>query len=169
VRTVAYMPLAVDTPLAAYRAAAEAEDVDAMLACMRDDVVLKSPITDQFAFAGKAQMRDLFEDVHAVVDDPAFRDDVGDDRTRVLTLSGRIGRRHFDEALLITLDDEGLIARMELYARPMPGVTALAAALGPRVARRKGRVRALAVRAMIGPLAFMTGRGEGVASRLASP
>ena len=168
-RTVADMTLAVDSPLAAYRAAAEVQDTEAMLACMRDDVVLKSPITDRFTFAGKVQMRDLLHDVHAVIADPVYREDAGDDRTRLLVLSGRVGRQRFDEALLVTLDEDGLIARMELFVRPLPGLTAVAAALGPRVARRRGRARALAVRVMIAPLAFMSARGEGVASKLASP
>jgi hypothetical protein len=161
--------LAIDSPLAAYRAAAEARDVEAMLACMRDDVVLKSPITDRFTFAGKRQLRELLEDVHAVVAEPAFREDAGDGRTRVLVLSGRVGRQRFDEVLLIALDDDGLIARMELSIRPLPGLTALAAALGPRVARRRGRGRALVVRAMLAPLALMTAQGESVGARLASP
>jgi hypothetical protein len=163
------MSLAVDSPIAAYRAAAEAHDVDGMVACLRDDVVLSSPITDRFAFRGKAQLRDLLEDVEAVVSDVVYVSDVGDDRTRVLTLEGRIGRQPFGEALVITVDDDGLIATLQLYARPLPGITALAAALGPRVARRHGRTRALAVRAMLAPLAFMTARGEGVGSRLAAP
>jgi ketosteroid isomerase-like protein len=161
--------LAVDSPLAAYRAAAEAQDVAGMLACMREDVVLTSPITDRFTFSGKAQMRDLLEDVHAVVAEVEYRADAGDDTTRVLTLDARVGRQRIGEAMLVTLDDDGLIARMELYVRPLPGLTALAAALGPRVARRKGRGRALAVRLMIAPLAFLTARGEGAGSRLASP
>jgi hypothetical protein len=161
--------LAVDSPLAAYRAAATAQDVAGMLACMREDVVLRSPITDRFAFSGQRQMRDLLEDVHAVVADVVYRDDAGDDRTRVLTLSARVGRQRIDEAMVVTLDDEGLIARMELFIRPLPGLTALAAALGPRVAGRRGRGRALAVRALIAPLAFMTARGEGVGSKLVSP
>jgi hypothetical protein len=74
-----------------------------------------------------------------------------------------------DEAMLVTLDEEGRITHMQLFVRPLPGLTALAAALGPRVARRRSRLRALAVRLMITPLAFMTRRGEGVGSRLAAP
>ena len=168
-RTVAQMMLAVDSPLAAYRAAAEAQDTAGMLACMREDVVLSSPITDRFTFAGKAQMRDLLEDVHAVVGDVTYVADAGDGRTRLLTLSARVGRQRMDEAVLVTLDEDGLIATLQLFVRPLPGLTAIAAELGPRVARRRGRGRALAVRAMIAPLAFLSGRGEGVASKLASP
>ncbi|WCB91449.1 hypothetical protein DSM104299_00120 [Baekduia alba] len=163
------MELAVDSPLSAYRAAYDAHDLDALLATMRPDVALHSPITDRFAFRGHAQLRDLMEDVHAVVSDSAYVLDVGDDRTRVLKLSGRIGRQPFTETLLMQLDDDGLIASIEIFVRPMPGVTAMAAALGPRIARRRSRVRALLFRLMIGPLAFMTRTGEPVGSKLASP
>ncbi|HMJ37884.1 MAG TPA: nuclear transport factor 2 family protein [Baekduia sp.] len=161
--------IAVDSPLAAYRAAAEAHDVPAMLACMAPEVVLKSPITDRFAFSGHPQMRDLLEDVHAVIDDVRYVADAGDDRTRLLALEGRVGRQRLDEAMLVTLDDDGLITHMQLFIRPLPGLTAMAAALGPRVAGRHSRTRAFAVRAMIAPLAFMTRHGEGVGSRLAAP
>ena len=168
-RTVADMELAVDSPLAAYRAAYLAEDMDALMATMRPDVVLHSPITDAFAFRGQDQLRALLEDVHAVVSDTVYDLDVGDDRTRVLRLSARVGRQRFEETLVMELDDEGLIASMQLFIRPMPGIAALAAALGPRVARRRSRTRAVLVRLMIGPLAFMTRSGDGTAARLASP
>lgn len=163
------MELTVDSPLAAYRAAYDAQDLDALLATMRPDVALQSPITDRFAFRGHDQLRALMEDVHAVVSESAHVLDVGDERTRVLKLSGRIGRQHFSETLLFTLDDDGLIASIEIFVRPMPGVTAMAAALGPRIARRRSWVRAVAFRIMIGPLAFMTRTGEPVGSKLASP
>ena len=72
--------------------------------------------------------------------------------------------------MLVTLDDDGLIAEMEeLAVRPMPGLMAVAAALGPRVARRRSRLRGIAVRALIGPLAFVATRGEGVSVKLAAP
>ena len=163
------MTLAADSPLAAYRAAADVRDVDAMVACMRPDVVLHSPITNRFTFSGREQLRALLVDVYSVVSDVVYVTDAGDERTRVLTLEGRVGGQAFSEALLVTLDDAGLIARMELFIRPMPGLTAMAAALGPRVAARRSRSRALLVRAMIGPLAFMSARGESLGSRLAAP
>lgn len=161
--------LATDTPAAAYRAAAEAGDVDAVVACFSPDVTLKSPITDSFEFRGADQLRALMEDVFAVVSERRFLADVGDERTRVLKGTGRVGRVTIQEAFLVTLDDDGLIERIELFVRPLPGLTALAAALGPRVARRRSRARAVAVAALIRPLAFMTRSGEGLGARLARP
>jgi aryl carrier-like protein len=163
------MTLAVESPLAAYRAAYDAQDLDALLATMRPDVRLKSPITDRFAFEGRAQLRALMEDVFAVVDDSAHLLDLGDERTRVMKLTGRIKRQHFSETLIFTLDDEGLIASIEIFVRPMPGLTTMAATLGPRVARRRGRLRAVVARMMMAPLAAMTRGGEPLGARLASP
>lgn len=170
-RSVAEMSTQIDsdTPLAAYRAASEAGDVDAVMACISPDVTLKSPITDSFAFHGHEQFRVLMEDVFAVIEDRRYVADVGDERMRVLKGTGRVGKVRIEEAFLVTLDDAGLIERVELFVRPLPGLTALAAALGPRVARRRGRGRAIAVAAMIKPLAFMTRSGEGLGARLARP
>jgi hypothetical protein len=161
--------IAVDSPLASYRAAAEAKDVPAMVACLAPGVTLSSPITDAFQFRGHDQLRNLLEDVYATVSDVRYLADAGDDRTRILVLEARVGRQRIDEAMLVTLDDDGLIEHMQLFIRPLPGLTALAAGLGPRVARRHSRTRALAVRAMIIPLAFMTRHGEGAGARLAAP
>jgi hypothetical protein len=163
------MELAVDSPLAAYRAAYDAHDIDALVATLRPDARLVSPITDRFAFTGHAQLRALFEDVLAVVDEGAHVLDVGDDRTRAMKLVGRIGKQRFAETLLFTLDDDGLIAEIEIFVRPMPGLLTMSAVLGPRVARRHGRMRAFAVRAMMAPLAAMARGGEPLGTRLASP
>jgi hypothetical protein len=160
---------ATDTPTTAYRQASERKDVAGMVACLAPDVVLVSPITDGFAFRGREQLRALLEDVMAVVDDVRYTTDVGDGSTRVLRLEARVGPQRLVEALLVELAPDGLITRMELFVRPLPGLTTLAAALGPRVARRRSPARALAVRAMIAPLAFATRHGEGLGARLARP
>jgi ketosteroid isomerase-like protein len=169
VRSVAHVTLELDTPTAAYRAAAEAHDVDGMVACMAPDVALTSPITSRFTFEGREQLRHLLEDVFAVMDDVRYTDDAGDDRVRILRAEARVGGQRIVEAMVIRLDADGRIVELELFVRPMPGLTALAAALGPRVARRRSRTRALAVRAMIAPLALMTRSGEGIGTRLARP
>jgi ketosteroid isomerase-like protein len=158
-----------DTPTAAYRAAVEAGDLAALRACVAPDVTVKSPITDSFEFHGRDQFVALMEDVVAVIDERRFLADVGDAHHRVLKGAGRVRGVAIDEALFVTLDDDGLITRVELFVRPLPGLTTLAAALGPRVARRRSRARGVAVTAMISPLAFMTRSGEKLGARLARP
>lgn len=158
-----------DTPTAAYRAAVEAGDVAALRACLTPTVTLKSPITDQFEFVGREQVAEVMEDVFAVVSERRFLSDTGEAQRRVLVGAGRVGGVAIDEVLLIALDDAGLITRIELYIRPLPGLVTLAAELGPRVARRGSPARGHAVRAMLAPLAFAMRSGEKVGARLARP
>lgn len=158
-----------DNPLAAYCAAVEAGDLAALAACLAPAATLKSPITDRFEFEGRQQILDVLADVFAVVSERRVHDVGGSGRERVLKGSGVVGGVAIDESLHVHLGDDGLIERIELYIRPLPGLTALAAALGPRVARRRGPVQAAAVRAMMAPLAFMTRHGEKAGVRLARP
>lgn len=161
--------LAVDSPTAAYRAAIEAGDLAALEACLAPAVTLKSPITDRFEFDGRAQVLAVLADVFAVVSERRFHRDAGDRRERVLLGSGVVGGVAIEESLHLRLDDDGRVERIELFVRPLPGLTALAAALGPRVARRRGPAQAAAVRALMAPLAFMTRHGEKAGVRLARP
>jgi hypothetical protein len=155
--------------VARMRAGMEAGDADAAADALAQDVVINSPITLGFTFTGRAQARDLFADVVATISDLRYTDDIGDGDTRVLLARGRVGKQELREAIVLRLGDDGLISELTLYVRPLPGLTTLAAGLGPKVAGRRGRGRGLAVAAMIRPLAFMTRRGEGIGSRLASP
>ncbi|HST41285.1 MAG TPA: nuclear transport factor 2 family protein [Conexibacter sp.] len=157
------------SPLAAYRAAFEAGDVAGLRACLAPDATLKSPITDDFEFAGRDQIAAVMEEVVAVVSQRRFHAEIGDGRGRVLKGSGVVGGVAIDESIHFRLDAAGLIERIELYVRPMPGLVTLAAVLGPRIAGRASPARGAAVRVMLAPLAFMTRRGEKLGARLARP
>jgi hypothetical protein len=158
-----------DSPLAAMRAAGEAGDAAAFAGCAAPDVVLRSPITTSFTFRGREQLQALMGDVFAVLDDLRYDGDEGTATSR--TIHGRATLRGMEvhEVALITLDGQGLVTEFELFIRPMPALVNLAAALGPRVARRRSGPRAVAVRALLGPLALATRKGESVGARLARP
>ena len=51
-----------------FREAAEARDVDALLATLSEDVVLRSPITDRITFRGLAQLGELMQSVFATIE-----------------------------------------------------------------------------------------------------
>jgi hypothetical protein len=158
-----------DSPLAAMRAAGEAGDAAAFAACAAPDVVVRSPITTSFAFRGRDQLRALMEDVFSVFDDLRYDGDEGSATSRTIHGFARLNGMEVHEAAIVTLDDGGLITEMELFIRPMPALVNLAAVLGPRVARRRGRARSVAVRALLAPLALATRKGEGIGARLARP
>jgi hypothetical protein len=151
------------------RAAMQSGDADAAAATVAPDVVIHSPITVGFQFRGREQARALFADVIATIDGLEYTEQIGDGDRRVLLAGGRVGAQEVREALVLRLDEDGRIAEITLFVRPLPGLTAIAARLGPRVAARRGRARGLAVAALIRPLAFATRAGEGLGVRLARP
>ncbi|WP_345712298.1 nuclear transport factor 2 family protein, partial [Kineococcus glutinatus] len=126
-----------------------------------DDVRLVSPITAQFTFQGRARVRVLFEEAFAVLQGITYTDQLLQERTAVLCATARIGGVRAQEVQLLRLDDAGLIREITLFVRPLPALTGLAAALGPRLARREGRpALSLVFGAAAAGLHAMAGTGE---------
>jgi len=163
--------MTAEETVAQFHAAAEAGDVDLAMAAFADDIVVHSPLTDRAEFRGHAQVRALFEVVYRALADLRYHTEVGDDRTRALFGTGSVGRQRIDASLLLRLDDHAKIVEITLYVRPLPGLTAVMAALGPPLARRYGRSRAVAalVAAMVRPLVAATRFGDRVGIPLALP
>lgn len=105
-----------------------------------------------------------------MISDIHYHTEVGDDVTRALFYRGRCGKEQFEEAQLLRFDQEGLITELTLFGRPLPGVTAVMAAIGPVLLRRQGRpAMARVVAAATKPLAVMTRLGEAHLVPLAEP
>ncbi|MEV0151043.1 MULTISPECIES: nuclear transport factor 2 family protein [unclassified Nonomuraea] len=150
-----------DSPLTAYREAGEAKDVGAIMATLSPRVSFHSPLTAATAIQGHDRVRELFTAVLGALTDLRYHTDVGDGRTRMLASTARVGRQRIEESALVRLDDDGLIEDITMWIRPLPGLTALMAALGPRMAADSGRPGlALLVGAATRPLAAMTRLGD---------
>ena len=141
--------------------------MDGFVATLAPDVVLHSPITSSLDFDGVEAVRALMPHVLSVVDEIAYTDDVGDAQTRALFYTARIGAVDVEEATRVRLDDQARITDITIWFRPMPGLAALMARLGPRMADTPAK--AAAVRAMTAPLAAMTRQGDKVAVKLVKP
>jgi hypothetical protein len=157
---------AADETIRRLRAAIEAGDVDGVVATTAPDVVVRSPITDAFVFRGQAEFRELMEDVLATVQDIRYYEEIGDARARALFYRARVGRQDVDEATLARLDDQGRITEFTIWYRPLRGLTHVTAGLAPRIAGRKGRLRALGAKVGAGLLALLADVGEGPLLRL---
>jgi hypothetical protein len=150
---------------ARYRRAMEAHDVDGVIATLAPDVVLHSPITDRAAFHGHDEMRELLRAIFATINDIGYVAEVGDARTRALFVRATINGQSSAEAIRIELNDQAQISEITAFVRPLPGLTALAAALGPRVvAGRHGRLRVSIARLLFAPLALATRLGDRLVS-----
>ncbi|WP_454860016.1 nuclear transport factor 2 family protein [Promicromonospora soli] len=149
------------TTVARWRAAAESGDVDAAVACLSPDVVLSSPLTDQFRLEGSGQLRDFLAEAFIAIEGIRFHTQTGQDDTYALVYRARVAGQPFEEAQLLGFDDEARIAEITLFGRPMPALTALMTTLGPKLARKEGR-RGLAtlLRASAAPIHAMVTFGD---------
>jgi hypothetical protein len=149
-----------------FRRAARDKDVELALRTLADDVVVRSPLTDRFTFNGKEEVRRLFEAAYERFDGLDYHTAIGG---RVLVGGATVGGQPIEETLLLTFDDDDKITEVTLFIRPLPGLTAVMAALGPVLARKNGRSTATVLRLMTAPLAAATRTGDRIGIRLALP
>ncbi|PPK90173.1 SnoaL-like protein [Kineococcus xinjiangensis] len=153
-----------------WRLAGERGDAEAAAACLSQDVVLISPLTEQFRFHGRDQVRVLLEAAFAAVSGIHFHTQVSQDSTCALFYRGSIGTRQLEEAQLLRLDETGHIRELTLFIRSLPALTALMSALGPELARRRGnRPLAALLAVSTAPLHAMTRLGDRGIVPLAAP
>jgi hypothetical protein len=153
-----------------YRRAAETGDVDLAMTAFAPDAVLHSPLTSRVRFTGHAELRPLIEVAYAHLSEIRFHTDVGDERTRVVVYTARIGGEDIEEATVVTLNDDGLIAEATLFVRTLPALVALMDRFGPDIARRNGRpVVARLLGVLAKPLLAMVRSGDRHAVPLTAP
>ena len=87
-----------------------------------------------------------------------------EDGTQILAFSARVRGRDIDAVDLLRVNDEGLITEFVVHIRPMLGLAAVAAALGPRIAR--GPVARVLVRLFAAPLVVLLSAAEPLIPRL---
>jgi SnoaL-like domain len=152
-----------------YRVAVEAGDVEAFVATLAPDVVLRSPITLRTDFRGHDDIRTLMRAVFASIQDIRYHTDVGDAATRALFYRARIGRQPVEEASLLRLGDDALVHEVTLWFRPLPGLTAVMGKLGPYLAGERSRARGALVAGLVAPLVAATRAGDALAVSLVRP
>lgn len=100
---------------------------------------LVSPLTEQFRFCGRDQVRALLAVAFDVLTDIRFHTQVGEGATYALFATASIGAQQAEEAQLLRLDRNGNIRHLTLFFRPLPALTGLLAALGPGLAQQQHR------------------------------
>jgi SnoaL-like protein len=116
-----------------FRLAAEAKDLEAAKATLREDVVLHSPILFR-GFEGREIVTQVLTHVAATLEDFRYVDELADERTVVLRFKARVGDRELEGIDFLELDEEGLVKELTVFMRPMSALTAfneqMAARLG---------------------------------------
>ncbi|MDW4911305.1 nuclear transport factor 2 family protein [Streptomyces sp. ADMS] len=129
-------PHSAAATVARRRAAAKRGDVDSAVACVSRDVVLSSPLTEQFRFEGPDQLCSFMTSAFTAVEDIRSHTRTGDGDVYALFYRARVGSQPFEDAQLLRLDDEARIKEITLFGRPVQALTALMMTLGPELARR---------------------------------
>jgi SnoaL-like protein len=149
------------------RVAMEARDLQGVAEALAPDVVLHSPITSSFRFVGRDEVMALLGIVGEVLEDLHYVEELGEGDTHVLTFRARVKGQRLEGTDIMRLDEEGRIRELRVFVRPLPGLTALTAALGPRLAEKTGHARSVAVAGMSRTLATITRLTDIPGSKLA--
>jgi SnoaL-like domain len=150
---------------ASLRAAVEAGDLAAMVETLAPDVVFHGPVIST-PFVGREQVGVLFEALLASFEEIRYTGQLASADVEVLAFTARVGKRQVEGMDLLRFDEHGKIREFRVAIRPLSALAAVAGAVGPRLAQRRGRGRAAIVSAFGRTLSAMTALGDSAASRL---
>jgi hypothetical protein len=127
--------------VAIFCAAAQTNDVDAMVGALSPDVELLSPLFGRMIFRGTNDLRVLLGAVFGCLRGLRWHEFIGDGQTRVAVSEARVAGLRISDAMVIELNDAGRVTRIRPHLRPWLATTAFALRLGPKIARHPGVVR----------------------------
>ncbi len=104
-----------------------------MVACLAPDVVFHSPVTFR-PYVGIEAVSALLGVVFETFEDFRYTDELEGDEICALVFEARVGDREVQGVDLLRFDDSGRISELTVMVRPLSAVTALAEAVGPRLA-----------------------------------
>jgi SnoaL-like domain len=106
-----------------FRLAAEAKDLEAMTATLREDVVLHSPILFR-GFEGRDVVLGVLTHVVATLEDFRYTDELAEGDTVVLRFKARVGDRELEGIDFLELDEDGRVAELTVFMRPLSAIKA---------------------------------------------
>jgi hypothetical protein len=118
-----------------FRTAVEARDLDAAIALLSDDVVLRSPVTFK-PYRGPAAVGAILAAVGHVLEDFSYQREIGapDARDHALVFQARIGDKQIEGSDFLHVDENGSIDELVVMVRPLSGALALADAMKAQLA-----------------------------------
>ena len=106
-----------------FRVAAEAKDVALMTAVLREDVVLHSPILFR-GFEGREMVGQVLTHVAATLEDFRYTDEIAGGDTVCLRFKARVGDRELEGIDFLELDEDGRVAELTVFMRPLSAINA---------------------------------------------
>jgi SnoaL-like protein len=106
-----------------FRVAAESKDVELMTETLREDVVLHSPILFR-GFEGRDVVGQVLTHVAATLQDLTYVDELADENTVCLRFKAKVGDRELEGIDFLELDENGKVAELTVFMRPLSAITA---------------------------------------------
>jgi limonene-1,2-epoxide hydrolase len=118
-----------------FRAAIEAQDIDAAIALLADDVVFHSPIAFT-PYRGREAVGTVLRAVVRVFEDFRYVREIGAPGApdQALVFRTRIGERQVEGCDFLHYDENGAVAELTVMVRPLNGALALAEAMKAKLA-----------------------------------
>lgn len=120
-----------------FRLAAEAKDLEAMSASLREDVILHSPILFR-GFEGRDVVVQVLTHVAATLEGFRYTDELAVDGTVVLRFKANVGDRELEGIDFLELDEEGQVAELTVFMRPMSALKAFNEQMATRLGVEAG-------------------------------
>ena len=111
-----------------FRQAVEANDIDALIASLAEDVVFRSPVVHK-PYQGRAAVGALLRAVMAVFEDFTYVGEINEGDRSMLEFKTRVGDKDLHGIDLGTVNAEGLVTELTVFVRPMSAAQALALAM----------------------------------------
>ncbi len=115
----------------AFRAAVEADDLEAIGDLLADDVRFTSPVAFR-PYEGKPITHAILRAVSQVFQDFRYVREIGSGADLALLFEATVDGKQLTGCDFLHFDDDGLIDDFMVMVRPLSGATALAAAMGAR-------------------------------------
>src|SRR6188472_837129 len=116
----------------AFRVAAEAKDAEMMMETLADDVELHSPVLFR-GFEGREAVGMVLSHVAGVLEDLTYTDEAVGDGTVVLRFKAAVGDLELEGIDYLTLDEDGRVADLTVFMRPLSALTAFNAQMAERL------------------------------------
>lgn len=116
-----------------FRRAAETKDLELMRETLREDVVLHSPILFR-GFEGRDVVLVVLGHVIEVLEEFRYAAEAREGDTVFLHFKAMVGDKELEGIDLLKLDDEGRVADLTVFMRPLSALTRFNERMGERLA-----------------------------------
>ncbi len=148
------------------RAAMERRDIRAVADAFAADAEFHSPLTDKLTFRGREQIAALADIVLDVFENFRYTDEIMGDEGGFLVGRAKVDGLEIEFVDHLRFGDDGRIAEITVFFRPLPAAAAALRRIGARLGRRKSHARGALMSVVAHPLALMTRIGDAIGARL---